>query len=1579
MAAMITLRVRIEPRIPKLLVKINPEEAEGFAVKSLEEVTLKKVAASRGHVAVLHMNQNVAPGELLMSLKLAEILDIQEDDTVQVSSNAQVGAGRNSGRGVDKSECKHSSVAGACPQMPMFDSRAFTTAGNHRCSLGGMDSLDKERPLFQKDGRYAGSFGMAGEPDLSKPIRGTSFDFNLLHDLEREQASWRYRDRDQDGTCHTGCAIDAELDGLWNRWVTNDGRPLSPADRLHACHEEFTNDLLRPRGHLGKVNSNHIYIDIDAQDADEFVPRRRQPLGGLGNHAEQETNSRRRQNSFTSAFVRYAADSDLDPHDLSQPEADHVTCADHLPGSKDLLADVPLADPMFTRYVSPDSQQQRWRYGFGENAEQPCSRARADANSSAGRTETGCLDVPEACRLPASNTEAWNCRRRSDDREGNSSNRCHGPQCRSAPVQSDRWSTEQSAYRDLGGTSWTADDELRTPGFATDLESDEVMADLLGFGRSQPGLHQATGPTANGRATFAGAGPLPECLMSGMKATDPSVTPQQLKAGWQEMESSNWGDESPNVRAAPAHVHRDPELSGPRDKSTGCLSGSVWDTPTPQRSGLASVVAESLESSPAPSPASRQGLHASSSRAFVVTKEPHDRQGEAPLSTKRHRAPAVREWSPPQNAASGSSSPPTSTSPRVRNVRASSSSSPREERCTHDRGRAPAMSPEVTRPTALPMVLVPAMENGGGNNSNSNARRSTSTLRRKSMTLGALQPDDDCPPVTEARQRAPLQWQAPSGGNLERSELGIEVTAEVRRWIMGETSGQQCSQVVLDRALTVLSNFKLASGCQLEVLGGPLGAIVGGYNDADWLYGEVFKKAPADAIREAFTVFGCRSRSDGDWSNVPAEEVSLAYRRLCLRGHPSRGGAPRDYLKLQVSMELIRAFSGESGPLQPASRPLLQNSSSHTRSSGAGFVLDDLTLLRELQLTAAQADEEAGKLPQDQLEEMNRALDEYILRQMCFKSEIVDEIARLHEDSAYAILGVSSGATDAEIKRAYRLIAMQCHPDKGGDKEDFQELNNAYEKIMEQRRSVGDDKWPQGGSDDSDQDAPGETEGKKPKARTNSSKPSPDDPAATKSSGEEGCKETDKDERSQAEEDANPDEACSGDDEYKEEDSNASLVEKAGKAAEEASRYAKTAAEFAHQAAEAADTARKNQEQGSRDALTKSVSHSAIVLTLTVVKAVRVVGYATLDVAAQCRVAAKRNPSATGCADRAVTAMGLGLEALNAALACAEVTEATAAELQAPAPADSTASGSTAAAERFVGAAVRASLAAASASNAAMTAAIAAVEGSRECMKAVESQPLTSGGKASAHGEERTSKEGEEADNEDEAETTEATRAEEQETQSKEAPAPSKEEVAKMTLRRLVAQRNNNHKVLQRLNAEILSHQQNVRKFLQDNRQLIPTISGEAKTKVFKLLKDYVDEAHLDIDEALIPKSVSNSDPNEIATVLRQLPLLVPFLQTEKNSIAIPVSVKARVIKMAALYDLPLAVKVLEDDLFKKLRSALPEDKAREMRKTTDEICSRILEELSNNVAEAVAGAHTPASCGGQTPMSFGMENPNNS
>jgi curved DNA-binding protein len=44
----------------------------------------------------------------------------------------------------------------------------------------------------------------------------------------------------------------------------------------------------------------------------------------------------------------------------------------------------------------------------------------------------------------------------------------------------------------------------------------------------------------------------------------------------------------------------------------------------------------------------------------------------------------------------------------------------------------------------------------------------------------------------------------------------------------------------------------------------------------------------------------------------------------------------------------------------------------------------------------------------------------------------------------YQTLGVSRDANPDEIKRAYRKLASQHHPDKGGDKHKFQEIEQAY-------------------------------------------------------------------------------------------------------------------------------------------------------------------------------------------------------------------------------------------------------------------------------------------------------------------------------------------------------------------------------------------------------------------------------------------------------------------------------------------------------------------------------------------------------
>lgn len=47
----------------------------------------------------------------------------------------------------------------------------------------------------------------------------------------------------------------------------------------------------------------------------------------------------------------------------------------------------------------------------------------------------------------------------------------------------------------------------------------------------------------------------------------------------------------------------------------------------------------------------------------------------------------------------------------------------------------------------------------------------------------------------------------------------------------------------------------------------------------------------------------------------------------------------------------------------------------------------------------------------------------------------------------YSILGVQKGASEDEIKKAYRKAAHQHHPDKGGDQEKFKEINEAYQVL----------------------------------------------------------------------------------------------------------------------------------------------------------------------------------------------------------------------------------------------------------------------------------------------------------------------------------------------------------------------------------------------------------------------------------------------------------------------------------------------------------------------------------------------------
>jgi len=57
----------------------------------------------------------------------------------------------------------------------------------------------------------------------------------------------------------------------------------------------------------------------------------------------------------------------------------------------------------------------------------------------------------------------------------------------------------------------------------------------------------------------------------------------------------------------------------------------------------------------------------------------------------------------------------------------------------------------------------------------------------------------------------------------------------------------------------------------------------------------------------------------------------------------------------------------------------------------------------------------------------------------------------------YKLLEVDKNASDAEIKKAYRKLAIKHHPDKGGDPEVFKEISKAYEVLSDKdKRSTYD-------------------------------------------------------------------------------------------------------------------------------------------------------------------------------------------------------------------------------------------------------------------------------------------------------------------------------------------------------------------------------------------------------------------------------------------------------------------------------------------------------------------------------------------
>ena len=72
----------------------------------------------------------------------------------------------------------------------------------------------------------------------------------------------------------------------------------------------------------------------------------------------------------------------------------------------------------------------------------------------------------------------------------------------------------------------------------------------------------------------------------------------------------------------------------------------------------------------------------------------------------------------------------------------------------------------------------------------------------------------------------------------------------------------------------------------------------------------------------------------------------------------------------------------------------------------------------------------------------------------------------------YEVLGLSKGASQDEIKRAYRQLAKKYHPDinkEPGAEEKFKEINEAYDTLSDEQKKARYDQFgfddPMGGAE----------------------------------------------------------------------------------------------------------------------------------------------------------------------------------------------------------------------------------------------------------------------------------------------------------------------------------------------------------------------------------------------------------------------------------------------------------------------------------------------------------------------------------
>ncbi len=221
--------------------------------------------------------------------------------------------------------------------------------------------------------------------------------------------------------------------------------------------------------------------------------------------------------------------------------------------------------------------------------------------------------------------------------------------------------------------------------------------------------------------------------------------------------------------------------------------------------------------------------------------------------------------------------------------------------------------------------------------------------------------------------------------------------------------------------------------------GGPLGAVIG--LGLGWMFDsanetdssrEYRQTTPGDFAVSFLVLVAAVMNADG--KVVKAE---LDYVKLFLRKKFGEASASE-------ALKMLRDLLKQDIPLEGVSRQIYSRLDYSSR-------LEMVHLLYGI----AYADGQMHPAEQQLLEKIA-----YYLGLSAADQNSIKHMFGQADDSAYKILGIQRSATDEEVKKAYRKLAVKYHPDKvaylGEDfkkdaEEKFQKINQAYELIKKER------------------------------------------------------------------------------------------------------------------------------------------------------------------------------------------------------------------------------------------------------------------------------------------------------------------------------------------------------------------------------------------------------------------------------------------------------------------------------------------------------------------------------------------------